>query len=581
MSEQPLVTIVTVTCNRAGRLRDAIESVLALEFKDWEYLLIDDGSDDETAAVMRNYQQKFPFIRTISRPQKGLPRSRSEAVPLARGKYLAFLDDDDLFLSLRFCRHISFMEENPWIALVYSRVDMRGKYGQLSEIYPQEPVLDFAGLLEDNRIQIHAATLRTSCVRELGGFDGSLEGCDDYDLWLRIAKNYPIAFIPETVGCYIWHDGNLSLNQGRSYRAVMSIFSKNARLSLNFRERRILLARCFQLNQQLFKNKGGEVSTELGSVTLAVCTRSRSPMLGDTLRALAGQRLPDGVRVEILVVDNKSTDDTCQVVENFSRESPVPISYFFQGAGGLSAARNRVLEEATGELVVFTDDDVIPMPDWLFELWTNYRSSGASVLGGPIMPLWETEPPAFIAESPMALSRLALLDRGKIPILARDFDGDMIYGANMAIARRAALECGSFRPDLDTENLKRGGDTEMIFRLASHGATIAYLPSAAVYHRIPSARMSVRYLCGVSYHGGKAKARLFGRSYNFSFSTMLKTGFSAFSIFSPRNRAAFEARLLFSEQCGYVMESALIFLNKKIHHYSRNTFRNSAKVQVQ
>lgn len=551
---EPVLSIVTITRNRARTLRQAIESVLALRYRDWEYIIVNDGSTDDTEKVILEYVRRCPSLRYVKQKHCGLAESRARGLDFARGRFFALLDDDDLFLPGRFDSHITYLDAHPECALVYSRVDLRNKFSVPSVEYPQEPVLDFEALLDDNRIQVAAVTLRTEALRKLGGFHGSLESCDDYEMWLRVARHYPLAFIPETVGCYIWHDSNMSLDEKRDYRSLMRIFASLAREPLPPALLRRIHARCRGLNKKLLgaEPRPQEDGSEACSASLVVCTRDRIEGLKDTLAAFAAQRLPEGKTVEILVIDNDPRGQAMAAVFDFAAESPFPVRYFHEPGDGLSAARNRALREARGEILLFTDDDVIPDLDWLYEMSRAYESSGAGVLGGPVRALWEKKPVESLLGCGAALSRLALLDRGPDPVEIRSFDGDMIYGANMVLDRREALRAGGFSPLFDTSRVQRGGDTEIIYRILRPGAHALYVPAAAVLHRIPAHRTRKRYLCRVSFHGGRAKAILFRGSYPFSMRLLLETAGRALpALFGRGGTSALEALLLTAEQLGY------------------------------
>ena len=186
-------------------------------------------------------------------------------------------------------------------------------------------------------------------------------------------------------------------------------------------------------------------------ISAVVCTYNRSESLRDTLRALKGQELRDGLLLEILVVGNNSRDRTRQVGEEEAQESRWPIRYIFETAQGLNYARNRGVNESQGEFIAFTDDDVIPDPQWAHELWKTANAHQADCVGGKILPLWFEQAPSWMERHRVKhhfWGAFALLDRGPEVIVANAPDGNFLYGGNIAYRRPVLEEVGIFRTDL-------------------------------------------------------------------------------------------------------------------------------------
>src|SRR3954464_6564488 len=135
----------------------------------------------------------------------------------------------------------------------------------------------------------------------------------------------------------------------------------------------------------------------LSLVSIVIATHNRSALLAQTLEALAGQRWPRG-RFEIIVADNRSTDDTRQVVESAAARRAAPsIRYLYVAEPGKSHAVNAALRLAVGDLLVFTDDDVLPEPGWIEALAGSLVATGADFAAGRILPRWEAAPPAWMS----------------------------------------------------------------------------------------------------------------------------------------------------------------------------------------
>ena len=240
-------------------------------------------------------------------------------------------------------------------------------------------------------------------------------------------------------------------------------------------------------------------------VSVIVCTYNRAESLRETLRALQGQAVDDGLAYEIIVVDNHSRDHTPSIVEQLARQRQTPIRYVFEPAQGLSRARNRGIREARGELIAFTDDDVIPDSGWVEALWQAAERFSADAVGGRILPLWAAEPPAWLVNQHSLLESLSLLDRGPEPVIGDIHTAYRIYGANMAFRKALFQEIGVFRIDLGVSGSTqmRGEDTELVVRVHRAGKRVAYAPEAVVRHKVPPERMRLRYFRQLKFYQGR------------------------------------------------------------------------------
>ncbi len=240
-------------------------------------------------------------------------------------------------------------------------------------------------------------------------------------------------------------------------------------------------------------------------ISVIVCTYNRAESVQDTLRALQGQALSDGLAVEIIVVDNNSRDHTSAAVERFAQQRQMRLRYVFEPTQGLSHARNRGIREARGELLAFTDDDVIPDSGWVEALWQAADRFQADAVGGRILPLWAKQPPAWLEGQQRMLEALALLDCGPEPRMDGIHTAYRIYGANMAFRRSVFNQVGGFRTDLGVVGAKqmRGDETELLVRAHHAGKRLVYAPEVVVHHKVPPERMRLRYFRRLKFYQGR------------------------------------------------------------------------------
>lgn len=225
--------------------------------------------------------------------------------------------------------------------------------------------------------------------------------------------------------------------------------------------------------------------------TVIVCTYNRSASLRDTLRALRAQKMPPTRQWEVIVVDNNSKDDTRQVVEEVQRVWPV-LRYEFEQEQGLSHARNHGIGCAQGEVILFTDDDVLPEPDWLETTLAGLDKYQADACGGHIAPIWETQPPAWLTER---FYGFLAVRTDRTDDYSIESPSQAPFGANMAIKKAVFDRVGLFDTNRGRKGkvLASGEDGEMFERILSAGLKAVFLGQTRVHHKVEAFRLTKRY----------------------------------------------------------------------------------------
>lgn len=197
----PRVTVAIPTHNRAGLVTEAIESVLAQTYSDYELVVIDNGSTDDTAQRLEPYRDRIRIIRQENRGRAG---ARNRALAAAEGEFVAFLDSDDSWLPDKLERQLSVLDANPRVALVHGHVEViddggrtlageTARHRALWSAAHRTPVT-YAGYANECRCFTSTIVVRRHALEELGGYDEEV-GLEDLDLYLRIALHYDIAFL--------------------------------------------------------------------------------------------------------------------------------------------------------------------------------------------------------------------------------------------------------------------------------------------------------------------------------------------------------------------------------------------------
>jgi glycosyltransferase involved in cell wall biosynthesis len=233
--------------------------------------------------------------------------------------------------------------------------------------------------------------------------------------------------------------------------------------------------------------------------TVLVATYNRAPLLDETLQSIRGLRVAPGRTWDVIVVDNNSTDGTRAVVERHARDFPVALRYLFEATQGRSSALNAGIAAAAGTIVAMTDDDVRVDAGWLdaaCDALLEPDDPAVAYAGGPVSPLWETDPPAWLDLTRGDLwGTIAIQDHGDRTFVYEDAR-KVPLGANMAARRSLFAKTGTFRADLGRSSgrLVLGQEVpELLIRSRAAGFKGLYVPAMRVQHHIPARRLTREY----------------------------------------------------------------------------------------
>ena len=228
-------------------------------------------------------------------------------------------------------------------------------------------------------------------------------------------------------------------------------------------------------------------------VSVIICTYNRQHLLKTALKSILSQQA-DGLRYEVVVVDNNSTDGTRQVIESFLGRGATNLRYLFEGRQGLSYARNAGVAVSRSPIVAFTDDDVQVAPDWAATIkQTLDDHPEIECVGGKVIPHWPSAPPAWLTNEHWA--PLAIVDYGQKPFYVNAGHQLCLLTANMAIRKHTLQRVGGFLPELQRVENSIGSmeDHELLLRLWSIQAQGLYVPELVVSSRIAADRLTKSY----------------------------------------------------------------------------------------
>ncbi len=190
----PLVSVVIPAYNRAWILTEAVDSVLAQDFRDFELIVVDDGSSDNTPEILASYGSS---VRVLKQPNRGVSAARNRGIAAARGQLVAFLDSDDFWLPAKLRQQVDFFQAHPETMICQTQ-ELWIRNGL--RVNPKRRHLKFSGLIFERSLSLclvspSAVMIRKCLFEAVGVFDEQLPACEDYDLWLRISWRYPIHLI--------------------------------------------------------------------------------------------------------------------------------------------------------------------------------------------------------------------------------------------------------------------------------------------------------------------------------------------------------------------------------------------------
>jgi len=189
----PTVSVIIPTYNRAWALKRAIDSVLAQDFQDFELIVVDDGSIDNTSEILRFY----PQVCVLRQDHRGVSAARNAGVARTKGNLVTFLDSDDLWLPKKLSAQVEFFNARPDVLICQTEETWirNGNHVNPKKRHKKPSGMIFERCLELCVVSPSAVMMRRRLFDKIGTFDETLPVCEDYDLWLRAACRFPIYLI--------------------------------------------------------------------------------------------------------------------------------------------------------------------------------------------------------------------------------------------------------------------------------------------------------------------------------------------------------------------------------------------------
>lgn len=486
----PLVSVIVPTHNRPATLRVALESILAQTLQDFEIVVVNDAGDDVAALVTSlDPHGRISYVR--HGVNRGLAAARNSGLGVARGKYVAYLDDDDRFYPEHLTTLVTALEQGPHRvaytdALRVMQVKQGDDYTVVGRDLPYSLDFDRDQLLVHNCFPVLCVMHARDCLDAVGGFDESMTTHEDWELWVRLSARFPFAHL-KTITCEFSHrvDGSSMTSSLRpDYLRTAEIIYARTEPEVAGKPQ-VAAARAsfiggLRASVQAPAAQAPPVSSSTSSgrfdCSIVIPVWNRADLTEQCLVKLG--EVTDGVTFEVIIVDNGSTDRTPELLAQLSGDVQVIRNVENRG---FAAACNQGARAARGRYVVFLNNDTLPLAGWLTPLVEELdRHPEVSVAGSKLLFADGTVQHAgvvFTREVPLGY-HVFYRDDPAQPRVNRRRELNCVTGACMIVRPEVFRSLGGF-----DEGYRNGfEDVDFCVQVRQQGGKIVYQPRSVLYH---------------------------------------------------------------------------------------------------
>lgn len=219
--KKPLVSVLMCVFNAENYLDEAIESILQQTFSDFEFIILDDGSKDNSLKIIQKHAARDRRIRVISRENRGIIPSRNELLAESKGEYVAVMDADDIALPNRFNLQVQYLRSHQEVLGVggnYHVIDSKGRFLTTFSLPETNDEIQKMMLVGHTAILHPTSMFRSNAIKAIGGYDPDYHLVEDLDLWLRLGEKGQIANLNVPVLKYRLHGNSISEQNGLQQR---------------------------------------------------------------------------------------------------------------------------------------------------------------------------------------------------------------------------------------------------------------------------------------------------------------------------------------------------------------------------
>ena len=475
-NEPPTVSVIVPTYNRPHRLREALESILAQTFQDFEIIVVNDG-DTDVSPVIDALAHGGRITCVKHAHNKGLAASRNTGVRLSRGTYLAYLDDDDLFYPDHLAVLVQALQQGPFKAAytdAFRAIEVcdDGQRRVTQRDIPYSYDFNPAHLLVTNYFPVLCMMHERACLDDIGLFDETLYAHEDWDLWIRMATKYPFLHIRRTTAEFSWRTDGSSMTSGtkETYLRTTEIIYRKYRPHAE----RVPGVLESQQGEMAFRRRELRRQSVVCSIIIPVW--NRADLTEQCLVQLAA--VTRGCEYEVILVDNGSTDRTPELLATLSGDVRIIRN---EKNHGFAVACNQGAKVAQGRYLVFLNNDTIPLEGWLTALVQEVEASpDVAVVGSKLLYEDGTIQHGGVAFSLVygTAYHLYLRMPANAVMVNRRRELQAVTAACMLVRREAFERVGSF-----DEGFRNGfEDVDLCLKIRDQGSRIVYQPQSTLYH---------------------------------------------------------------------------------------------------
>lgn len=469
----PLISVIVPTYNRPDTLKTTLESIASQTYKHIEAVVVNDAGED-VSTVVDLFHDRLRIQYLVHPVNKGLAAARNTAIRHASGEYIAYLDDDDIFYQDHIETLVTYLETHD-AKVAYTdayRVCQEkedGRYIVKQKDVPYSFDFDADRMLAQNLFPVLCVMHKKSCLADVGLFDESLTTHEDWDLWIRMSRNYHFAHIRKITGEFSWRTDSTSMSSEKRadfLRTMNIIFEK-------YRE--------YARGKQRILNLQAAMIQHLQKVSIIIPVFNKVEFTRKCCEALA-KNTPQG-SYELILVDNASTDGTRDFLKGLAGDVKIITN---EKNRGFSRACNQGARLASTQYLLFLNNDTEPMKGWLEPLLNIlFRDNSVCAVGGKLM-----FPDGTIQHAGVAIIEDQVLPD---PLVARHVyygeTGDAaeanqlrqyqaLTAACLLVRKSAFHEAGGF----DEDYWNGYEDVDLCFKLQERGWKLVYQPESVLIH---------------------------------------------------------------------------------------------------
>jgi len=509
LPEPPLVSVIVPTYNRPQMLVEAVQSILNQTYPRVEIIVVNDGGVEvEGLLSWLNRHGTITYVRHAV--NRGLAAARNTGLRLARGKYVAYLDDDDLFYPEHLETLVSALEHSS-CRVAYTdayravQVQDRGRYVTVHREVGFSHDFDREELLVRNLFPVLCLMHERACLEEVGFFDETLSSHEDWDLWIRLSRREDFLHLPQVTAEFSWRTDGSTMSSAKPddfVRTLQRVYAKHAALVA---DRPDLQARqrCFL---EMVLNRGQEAGgaepavspppSEAGPalseeppapagpaaegvppVSVIIPVFNQIELTQECLESLWAHT-PPGL-YELIVVDNGSTDGTTAFLRKMARSGRLQLIANDANLG-FARACNQGARAARGEFLLFLNNDTQVTPGWLEALLDTIRADGTiAAVGAKLLYPDDSVQHAGVVfnQKGMVYHLYRQLHRDHPAVnKAREFQ--VLTAACLLVRAAVFHQVGLF----DETFVNGYEDVDLCLRIRRAGYRLLYQPASVVYH---------------------------------------------------------------------------------------------------